>query len=73
MKKEEEQDFKPHTQDPHINIIDTFEISEKTKFAAGRVWKRHYGNNYVCLFWRGEPLLTLGPHCITTIKLIKGT
>ena len=28
-----------------------------------KYFKRHFGNNLVCFFHKGEPLLTIGPHC----------
>ena len=27
-------------------------------------FKRHFGNNLTFLFYKGEPLITIGPHCI---------
>lgn len=35
---------------------DDFEQSNKAQ-------RRHYGNNLVFLFFREEPLITIGPHC----------
>lgn len=29
----------------------------------GKPLKRHWGKNWTCLYIKGEPFLTLGPHC----------
>ena len=26
-------------------------------------FRRHFGNNWALFFYKGEPLITIGPHC----------
>ena len=44
-----------------INDID--DDLEQDDFEQTKKFKRHFGNNLVCIFCRGNPLITLGPHC----------
>lgn len=30
-------------------------------------FKRHFGNNFTFFYLKGEPLITIGPHCIIFI------
>jgi hypothetical protein len=30
---------------------------------AHQPFKRNFGSSFVCLFYKGEPLITIGPHC----------
>lgn len=55
-----------HTHTHDLDSLDTENLKEVKGHFQDYIphqWRRHYGNNYIFMMIKGEPLITLGPHC----------